>query len=291
VYVNNIREALCEILGEEPKHVISLDSANNDVVRVNTGSASYILKRYEGNRHRAYEREVGMRECLRRFSRIEFPDIVGDVDLGDSRYVLMEDVAGERLDEIWRQDRTRAGQQMRSLGQMLGALHEIPVAEAKRFLGREEELYAESYVVWMMDTIAPYLRTVDQTSLLRKCYEIIISTPVQEVVIHADFGPHQVVVDAQGKWNLIDFEYAALGAFADDLAGAEVRLEQNQHPNISGFLGGYESVRGASTEYEPVRTAYKAYNLLAILTYRMVHKGEEPPKRETDRLEKLVANL
>jgi hypothetical protein len=53
-----------------------LDSGNNDVLRVNTSSASYVLKCFKRDRYRAYEREIGMRECLRHFSRIEFPDIV-----------------------------------------------------------------------------------------------------------------------------------------------------------------------------------------------------------------------
>lgn len=291
VNVNNIHTAVREILGEEPRHVVSLSSGNNDVYRVETGGASHVLKRFDGGRHRAYEREVGMRECLRHFSCIEFPGIVGCAELGESRYVLMEDIAGERLDEIWNKDRTWASKHMSALGRMLGSLHQIPVAEAKHFLEREEELYAEHYFMWMMDTIAPYLPAADQTSLLRKCYEAVMSTPVEEVVIHADFGPHQVVVDSQGQWILMDFEYAALGAFADDLAGAEVRLEQKGYPDIERFLGGYESVRGVLADYESVRPAYKAYNLLAMLTYGLTHRGEEPPTGESDGLERLLANL
>lgn len=289
--MNNILTAVRGILGEEARRVASLDSGNNDVLRVNTSSASYVLKCFKRDRYGAYEREIGMRECLRHFSRIEFPDIVGCAELDGNRYVLMEDVAGERLDEIWSKDRTRASKQMSTLGRMLGSLHEIPVAEAKHFLEREEVLYAEHYFVWMIDTIAPYLRAADQILLLRKCYEVIMSTPVEGVVIHGDFGPHQVVVDSQGRWILIDFEYAALGTFADDLAGAEVRLEQEGYPNIEGFLGGYESVWGALAEYESVRSAYKAYNLLAMLTYRLAHRGKEPPTEELDRLERLLASM
>jgi len=129
VNVENILTALREILGEEPRSVATLDSSNNDVLRVRTHSASYVLKCFERDRHRAYEREVGMRDCLRHFSRIEFPDIVGCTELDGIRYILMEDVAGERLDEIWSKDRTRASKQINTLGRMLGSLHEIPVAQ------------------------------------------------------------------------------------------------------------------------------------------------------------------
>ncbi len=289
--VNNIHTAVREIIGEEPRRVACLDSGNNDVLRVETSSASYVLKCFERDQHRAYEGEIGMRECLRRFTRIAFPTIVGCAELGENRYVLMRHVEGERLGEIWGKDRTQASKQMSTLGRMLGSIHEIPVAEAEHFLEREEVLYAEDYFLWMMDTIAPYLRAADQTLFLRKCYEVVTSSSVEEVVIHADFGPHQIIVDSQGRWILIDFEYAAIGAFADDLAGAEVRLEQKSYPNIAGFLGGYESVRGTLGEYESVRSAYKAYNLLAMLTYRLAHKGEEPSTGESDRLEGFLASL
>jgi Ser/Thr protein kinase RdoA (MazF antagonist) len=203
----------------------------------------------------------------------------------------MRHIEGERLGEIWSKDRTQASKQLSTLGRMLGSLHEIPVAEAKHFLEREEALYAEDYFVWMMDTIAPYLRAADQTLFLRRCYEVVTSSSVEEVVIHADFGPHQIIVDSQGRWILIDFEYAAIGTFADDLAGAEVRLEQMAYPSIAGFLRGYESVRGTLGEYESVRSAYKAYNLLAMLTYRLARKGEEPSTEESDRLKGLLASL
>jgi Ser/Thr protein kinase RdoA (MazF antagonist) len=289
--VNSIYTVVYEILGEEPIKVVPLDSGNNDVLRVKTNSASYVLKCFQRNRYRAFEREVGMRECLRQFSRIKYPSIVGSVELGANRYILMEDVAGETLVEIWNQDRTRANKEMSILGRMLGSLHEIPAAQAKHFLAREEVLFTENYFAWMVKTITPYLSVPDQTSLLRKCYKTVTSTPVEEVVIHADFGPHQVIVDSQGQWILMDLEYAALGAFADDLAGTEVRLERNSYSNIGEFLNGYGSVRGDLREYTPVRSAYKVYNLLAILTYGLSHKGEKPPTGECERLERLLASL
>jgi RIO-like serine/threonine protein kinase len=202
----------------------------------------------------------------------------------------MEDVAGETLVEIWNQDHSRANKEMSILGRMLGSLHEIPVAQAEHFLAREEVLFTENYFTWMIKTITPYLSAPDQTSLLRKCYKIVKSTPVEEVVIHADFGPHQVIVDSYGQWILMDFEYAALGAFADDLAGTEVRLEKMGYSNIE-FINGYGIVRGDLSEYTPVRFAYKAYNLIAMLTYGLSQKGEKPLTGECERLERLLVCL
>ncbi len=285
--MNDIFTAVWEILGEAPARLAPLDAGNNDVYRVKTQDASYVLKCFEGARSGAYEREVGMRACLRNFTHIQFPEIVGRAALSGHRYILMEDVAGERLDEIWRRDRSRANQEMRALGSMLGSLHGVPVAEAEHFLDRETMLFSEGYFVWMRDTISAYVSGTEHPQLLRKCYEEVKRAAVAEVVIHGDFGPHQVIVNSQGKWILTDFEYAALGAFADDLAGTEVRLERQGYPSIETFLDGYERVRGTLTAYASVRSAFKAYNLLAMLTYRLAHKQEEPPPGELERLEKL----
>lgn len=291
VNLDAMRGAVLQILGEEPREMAWLESGNNDVVRVEVGDESYVLKCFERKRYGPYEREMGMRACLRRFSRIAFPRVVGCVERGGTRYVLMEHVDGERLEEIWRRDGRRAREEMGALGRMLGALHEIPARRASGFLEREDLLFSEAYFAWMVETITPYLRADDADRLLRTCYEAVTQTTVEEVVIHGDFGPHQVMVDAQGEWVLVDFEYAALGAFADDLGGAEVRLERATYGNVEGFLRGYGSVRGRLAAYEPVRSAYKAYNLLAILTYCLAHRGEKPPREEVDRLEGLLARV
>ncbi len=283
--------AVRDILGAEPKEIAGLDSGNNDVVRVTAQGASYVLKRFQTNRYRAYEREVGMRQCLRHDDRITFPDILASVEQGGTRYALMEDMAGQRLQEIWSRNPTRVSEEMSTLGKVLGFLHEIPVKEARRFLAPEDVLFSEEYFGWMMETIAPYSEPRGQGRLLRTCYEVVRGTPLEEVVTHGDFGPHQVVVDSQGRWVLMDFEYAALGAFADDLGGTEVRLERQDYANTEGFLRGYQSVRGTLGEYESVRAAYKAYNLLAMLTYLLAYRGEEPPAEEMDRLANLLAIL
>ncbi len=287
----DIRVAARDILGVEPREIIHLDSGNNDVVRVEAECAHYILKRFRSTRYRAYEREVGMRECLRHDDRITFPGILASLEREGTHYALMEDIAGERLQEIWNRNPTRVGEETSTLGRMLGLLHEIPADGAHRFLEREDVLFSPEYFGWMMETIAPYSEPMGQSHLLRTCYGVVSGTSLEEVVIHGDFGPHQVVVDSRGQWVLMDFEYAALGAFADDLGGTEVRLEQQNYGNVEGFLEGYKSVRGTLGEYQKVRAAYKAYNLLAMLTYLLAYRGEEPPAEEMNRLGNLLASL
>jgi Ser/Thr protein kinase RdoA (MazF antagonist) len=284
--------ALYELLGEEPRRITPLKSGNNGVFQVETGGGeSYILKCFEEKRPGAYEREIGMRECLRRFSDVRYPRIIDCATLMGRRFVLMERVVGESLENIWSRDKERTGNEVSALGRMLAFIHSIPLAEAKRFLKREEVLYSEEYFAWMLNEIGSYARTTDQLLQLSRCYEVVRGSLVEEVVIHADFGPHQVIVDREGDWVLVDFEYAALAAFADDVAGTEVRLEQKGFRSVEEFLAGYGSLRPVLREYEEVRSAYKAYNLLAMLTYRLAQKGEEPPAGELCRLGGLLAEL
>ncbi len=289
--MNDIHSAVREILGEEPRALARLDSGNNDVVRVETSAGTHVLKRFRRNQYGAHEREIGMRQYLGQFSPIAFPRILGQAELDGIRYILMEDIAGERLDQTWSRDHRQAGDEMSTLGRMLATLHTIPVAGTNRFLEREEVLFSERYFAWMVETMAQSWQKADWSEPLRRCYDVVTAAPLEQVIIHGDFGPHQVVVDSQGQWVLMDFEYAALGAFADDLGGTEVRLERREYPSIEGVLQAYHGVRGTLAQYEPVRSAYKAYNLLAILTYCLAHRGQNPSREEIDRLERLLESL
>lgn len=54
-----------------------LSETNNQVFQVYDGDdARYILKCFDSRGIAAYRREVGMRECLERFSDIRFPKII-----------------------------------------------------------------------------------------------------------------------------------------------------------------------------------------------------------------------
>ncbi len=288
--MDNVGLAINEFLEETPKRVVALHTSNNEVYRVETGAATYVLKGFRTERYGAYEREVGMRECLTNYSQIKFPEIIASTEIGSERYVLMEHISGNNLEEIWDQESAKA-RDMKKLGEMLGELHELPVADAKHFLEREKTLFSERYFKKMAETISPFLGEKNLNISLHKCYEVVTNTTGKEVVIHADYGPHQIIIDMKGNWVLVDFEYAALGVFADDLAGAEVRLEQKEYSNIDQFLEGYGSVQDSLAEYKLLQNAYKAYNLLAMLTYGISQREEKPAPKEMNRLESLLANL
>jgi thiamine kinase-like enzyme len=109
---------------------------------------------------------------------------------------------------------------------MLASLHQIPVSAAEPFLHREEKPFSEDYTLWMLERIAPYLPSPDLRAKLDSCFRTIQEAPLKETISHGDFCPHQVIVDLSGRWVLMDFEYATITPFADDLSGAEVRLER-----------------------------------------------------------------
>jgi aminoglycoside phosphotransferase (APT) family kinase protein len=287
--MNDVDSVLSILLGDSLRQVSRLTSGNNQVFRVRSaGGHEYLLKCFDKAREVAFQREVGMRECLRRYGDISFPEIIGHTTLGEVRYILMEYVTGDSLEEVWAQDQGRPPLEMARLGRLLARLHGIPVDQVRSFLAREDELYSHHHFSRMMAQIDPYVRGPHQIAALKRCHELIRKSVVREVVIHGDFGPHQVVVDKDDTWFLVDFEYSALGAFADDLAGTEVRLDQRGYAT-EPFLAGYAAVRHLSAQYETVRSAYKAYSLLAILTYRLAWKDEEPPERDLRILSGLLA--
>ncbi len=122
-------------------------------------------------------------------------------------------------------------------------------------------------------------------------FDVVTSSTYEEVIIHGDFEPHQIVVGSGGEWMLMDFEYAGLGAAVDDLMGTEIRLEQKGYAGRERFLAGYERIRGSSAGDGRIKTGYKVYNLLAMLTYALAHRLEKPSLSAVGRLEELLTDL
>jgi Ser/Thr protein kinase RdoA (MazF antagonist) len=289
--VHDPKKILNRKMGLPETQITPLSETNNQVFRVDSpGNPAYLLKRFGEGCSEAFQREVGMRECLRRFSDVRFPKIIQSVEVDEIWYVLQEFVSGNSLQTLWDADKARAGNEMEKLGAMLAGLHSIPIDEAAPFLSREEVLYSPEYRTKMVETIAPHLPMPNLRESLNSCFAVVTRPDLEHVVIHADFGPHQVVVDEKGQWVLLDFEYAAIAPFADDLGGTEVRLEQKEYPNWDGFLAGYAQKRPVLSAYEPVRNAFMAFNLLAMLTYA-IYKEKIPAKSELERLQTLLGTI
>ena len=287
--MNDLTEVLHNHLGLTARRIAPLSETNNQVFRVQASdNAQYLLKCFSVSRADAYQREVGMRECLAEFSDIRCPMIIRSVEVDDTHYALFEYVIGESLESLWDADQRRASNEMERLGAMLASLHQLPVEQAQAFLSYEETLYSETYFAGMADTIAPYLRAKDIERTLDGCFTIITRQDLEQVVTHADFGPHQIIASPNGQWVLLDFEFAAIAPFADDLGGAEIHLEQKHYPEIERFLNGYATLRPVLADYQPVRNAFKALNLLAMLTYA-IRRGKMPRKQELNRLSQLLS--
>jgi len=270
-----------EVLSETNNHVFQVTDVNDK---------RYILKCFDSRRSNAYRREVGMRDCLDNFSDIRFPKIIRNIQVADVYYLLLEYIAGDNLQAVWDNDRSQASREMSKLGKMLASLHQIPVEKARKFLSLEDVLYSRVYFVKMKETIIPHQQKLDTEQLLEKCYGTIIQTSLKNSVTHADFGPHQIVVTKDSQWVLLDFEYAAIAPFADDLSGTEIRLEQRNYPNIDNFLCGYTKNPEILDSYNSVRNSFKAYNLLAMLTYT-IYQGKTPTKDKLERLYTLLTQI
>lgn len=153
----------------------------------------------------------------------------------------MEFLSGDVLLVLWRQRPESMRHEATRLGEILAAFHSVPLADAAPSLSAEETLYSEEYFRRMLE-ISTGFTGGEQTAALHRCRQRILASARRDVLIHGDFGPHQIIVDGKGRWSLVDFEYAAVGSFADDVAGTELRLEQQSFP-VEGFLRGYWAMR------------------------------------------------
>lgn len=286
--MSDLREVLDQHLGVTVQRIGPLSETNNQVFRVQAAdNTQYLLKCFDASRADAYQREVGMRECLAQYSDIKSPAIIEATEVDDTYYALFEYVLGESLESLWDSNHARASAEMERLGTMLASLHQIPVELAQEFLSFEETLYSEAHFATMAETISSYIRARDFEENLEKCFATVTEQKLEQVVTHADFGPHQIIACPDGQWVLLDFEFAAIAPFADDLSGAEVHLEQRHYPDVDRFLRGYAVLRPVLDEYQPVRNAFKALNLLAMLTYA-IRRGQMPRKQELNRLSDLL---
>lgn len=287
--LQSIREMIVErMLGEAPKQVEKVPKTHGSrhVVTM-PGGAHYFLKGI-GTEDRAYRREVGMRACLEEFSEIEYPEFLDSLELNGRRFVLLEYVEGQTLQKLWRADRDRMKSEMRRLGELLAQLQGMPVAQASVFLEHEDILFTDEHFARAQQMLSPYLSSNSLTSLQR-CHETVADADLEEVVSHSDFGPHRIIARPDGEWVLTDFEHTAIAPFANDLSGTEVRLEREDFAPTDPFYEGYASVRSLNGTYESVRTAFKAYNLLTIVSYQLDHH-QSPDADDLTLLEDILSS-
>lgn len=242
-----------------------LAHSNNAVFLARQGDAQFVLKWFTPQRHDAFQRERQMRECLAQETAIDFPHLLEISEQDGHHYALMEYVSGEPLIDRWLAAEVVPDAALHRLGRLLAELHRIPLAAASTFVEPETVLFSSAYKDRMKNLIAPYLP--DAGAAIDACHHRITEANdrLPHVLTHGDFGPHQVIVSGK-RWVLIDFEFATLSPFADDLAGTEARLMQ-QGFSTTPLLEGYFVTHAWQDEYASVRRDFMAYNLLAMLTY------------------------
>lgn len=263
----------------------AVSHSHNAVFRVVDGDAQYMLKWFPPERDTAYWRERQMRACLAANTAINFPRILEVVEKDDHHYVLMDAVTGESLLARWRAQPTAPEAEMRRLGVLLADLHNVPLDAAAAFVEPETIFFSAKHREKMQRAIAPYLP--DAAGWVDACFCRVVAamSRLPIVLSHADFGPHQVIVQAE-EWVLLDFEFATISPFADDLSGTEARM-QRWGFRTGAFLSGYFSVHSRRKEYESIRHDFMAYNLLAIVTYRL-QNGKVPTPAELEMLRHLL---
>lgn len=263
----------------------SLAHSNNAIFLAQQGEAQFVLKWFTPQRQDAFQREKQMRECLARETAIDFPRLVESHSQDGHHYVLMEYVSGEPLLDRWLANEVVPDAELHRLGRLLAELHRVPLAAASTFVKPDTVLFSSAYKDKMKTLITPYLPDTDVA--IDACHQRIIqaNATLPHVLTHGDFGPHQIIVSGD-RWVLIDFEFATLSPFADDLAATEARLIQQEF-STAPLLEGYFETHGRQDVYARVRRDFMAYNLLAMLTYA-VKSGNSVNTQRLDSLRTLL---
>ncbi len=242
-----------------------LPASHNHVYRLSHQSGTYLLKRFPSDREQSFVRERRLNSHLVRHGWTATPRLLATHSDESGHYALYEFIEGESLSKLWDSNSARIPEDLRRLGVLLGELHAVPLQYAD--LTPEETLFTRAYFDRMSAALDP-----SRTRLrvrMERCFERVSEGHARlgDVVVHGDYGPHQIVVGQNERWYLLDFEFAVRGPFADDLGACEVRLARGSITRTEPLIEGYRSVCPLYGQYDRYRAAFMAYNLMAIMTY------------------------
>jgi Ser/Thr protein kinase RdoA (MazF antagonist) len=257
------RSAIERLVGPDYT-VTGLPASHNEVFRLSTPDGEFILKCFPSStpRHKT-DRQIA--EHLRAADPRLAPELVATASDATHQYHLQRYLTGSSLAALWQADSTRIAGDLEKLGQLLALLHSVPLPEDG--IEPEQTLFTRRYYE-AMRTRAEEV-TAGIGGYLDACYVRVVEAnrELPHVLVHGDYGAHQIIVGRDQIWHLTDYEFAVRGPRADDLGGCEARLLRHGVRDRAAFLAGYNH-RGAGLDnYTYYREAFIAYNMLAMLTY------------------------
>ena len=259
------------------KKIISYPPAGNDVVEAiadikNKEENVYI--KFERSKMANFETEY---KHLKLLSDINiFPKVIEFGSVNDKKYIILEKIEGDRLSDIFKQDKKDKEIYLKEYGKTLSQIHNIKNREFDKAFQRPINEVPKNY------------KNSDEFS--EKIIKYLEGNKIEKdnkTFIHGDFHYANVLFKNKKVNGIIDLEYSGLGFKEQDIAWALI-LRPGQEfmddiDDINLFLEGYRSK--SNFEYDKFKWCYINGS---IHFYLMNYENEEYKQKIRNLIEKIV---
>lgn len=259
------------------KKIISYPPAGNDVVEAivdikNKEENVYI--KFERSKMANFETEY---KHLKLLSDINiFPKVIEFGSVNDKKYIILEKIEGNRLSDIFKQDKKDKETYLKEYGKTLSQIHNIKNRGFDKAFQRPINEVSKNY------------KNSDEFS--EKIIKYLEENKIEKdnkTFIHGDFHYANVLFKNKKVNGIIDLEYSGLGFKEQDIAWALIlRPGQKFMDNIDDinlFLDGYRSKN--NFEYDKFKWCYINGS---IHFYLMNYENEEYKQKIRNLIEKIV---
>lgn len=259
------------------KKIISYPPAGNDVVEAiadikNKEENVYI--KFERSKMANFETEY---KHLKLLSDINiFPKVIEFGSVNGKNYIILEKIEGDRLSDIFKQDKKDKETYLKEYGKTLSQIHNIKNRGFDKAFQRPINEVPKNY------------KNSDEFS--EKIIKYLEENKIEKdnkTFIHGDFHYANVLFKNQKVNGIIDLEYSGLGFKEQDIAWALIlRPGQKFMDNIDDinlFLDGYRSKN--NFEYDKFKWCYINGS---IHFYLMNYENEEYKQKIRNLIEKII---
>lgn len=259
------------------KKIISYPPAGNDVVEAivdikNKEENVYI--KFERSKMANFETEY---KHLKLLSDINiFPKVIEFGSVNDKKYIILEKIEGNRLSDIFKQDKKDKETYLKEYGKTLSQIHNI-----------QNRGFDKAFQRPINEVPKNYKNSDEFSGKIIKYLEENKIEKDNKTFIHGDFHYANVLFKNQKVNGIIDLEYSDLGFKEQDIAWALIlRPGQKFMDNIDDinlFLDGYRSKN--NFEYDKFKWCYINGS---IHFYLMNYENEEYKQKIRNLIEKIV---
>ena len=259
------------------KKIISYPPAGNDVVEAivdikNKEENVYI--KFERSKMANFETEY---KHLKLLSDINiFPKVIEFGSVNDKKYIILEKIEGNRLSDIFKQDKKDKEAYLKEYGKTLSQIHNIKNRGFDKAFQRP------------INEVPKNNKNSDEFS--EKIIKYLEENKIEKdnkTFIHGDFHYANVLFKNKKVNGIIDLEYSGFGFKEQDIAWALIlRPGQKFMDNIDDinlFLDGYRSKN--NFEYDKFKWCYINGS---IHFYLMNYENEEYKQKIRNLIEKIV---